>query len=158
MLNIGCGRRREHPQPTFCTTTKKKTREINRACAEQTSGQDRFRKSRDSRHVRWINLYKFCQISTDAYVSSIWGRTKSHLWGIVWGSSQEVTWPEVTSVTWWSRPCPEVCSTVLLGPFHRTWRESRDFRKRSCPEVCSAHARFITRSPTNATLFVPIYY
>jgi len=24
---IGRGRRREHPQPTFCTTTKKKARE-----------------------------------------------------------------------------------------------------------------------------------
>jgi hypothetical protein len=41
-------RRREHPQPTFCTTTlvRKKNAGKTRAYAEQSSGQDLFR-SRD---------------------------------------------------------------------------------------------------------------
>ena len=42
---IGRRRRREHPQPKFCTTTlvRKKNAEKSRACAEHTSGQGLFR-------------------------------------------------------------------------------------------------------------------
>jgi hypothetical protein len=35
---IGRGRGREHPQPTFCNTTKGEKRRKKRTCAEHTSG------------------------------------------------------------------------------------------------------------------------
>ena len=69
------------------------------------------------------------------YMSSIWLRTKSYLWGNN-GEQLEVTWPEVTSpeVTWPKetmsgtgiRLC--ACATgsftiPLVGPFHRKWRQ-----------------------------------
>ena len=44
---IGHGRLREHPQPTFCTTTTKNAR------GEMGMRRTYFRKSRDCRHFRW---------------------------------------------------------------------------------------------------------
>jgi len=67
-------------------------------------------------------------------VSSIWVRTKPHLW---WCCA--VVLPEVTSVTWPKAPptgsmfC--ACATgscAISGCFHRKWHQSRD-RERACP-------------------------
>ena len=54
---IGRGSRREHPQPTFCSTTKKKNAEKtgyaqNILPVKAASGQGLFR-WRDRRHFRW---------------------------------------------------------------------------------------------------------
>ena len=93
-------------------------------------------------------------------ISSIWVRTKSYLRRccevLPEVTLQEVTWPEVTSVT---RPevtlsgsmiCP--CSTgsctipALVGSFDRKWQShvtgSGHVRKRSRPEVGYVHALF----------------
>ena len=69
------------------------------------------------------------------YMSSIWVRTKSYLWGNN-GEQPEVTWREVTSpkVTWpeetmsGTRSMLCACATgsfaiPLMGPFHRKWRQ-----------------------------------
>jgi hypothetical protein len=93
-------------------------------------------------------------------ISSIWVRTKSYLRRccevLPEVTLQEVTWPEVTSVT---RPevtlsgsmiCP--CATgsctipALVGSFDRKWQShvtgSGHVRKRSWPEVGYVHALF----------------
>jgi hypothetical protein len=103
------------------------------------------RKSKD-----WL-LRNQDNVSEWSDMSSIWGRTKSHLRWCCEVVLPEVTWPEVTSVTW-----PEVtmsgsmfcaCATgncaisALVGPFDRKWRQSRD-RKRPCPEVILTGSRF----------------
>jgi hypothetical protein len=61
---IGRRRRREHPQPKFCTTTlvRKKNAEKSRACAEHTSGQGLFR-SRDSLPVKGPTRADIAQLS-----------------------------------------------------------------------------------------------
>ena len=61
---IGRRRRREHPQPKFCTTTlvRKKKAEKSRACAEHTSGQGLFR-SRDSLPVKGPTRADIAQLS-----------------------------------------------------------------------------------------------
>ena len=79
------------------------------------------------------------------YMSSIWVRTKSYLWGNN-GEHPEVTWPEVTSpeVTWpeetmsgtGSMLC--TCATgslaiPLVGPFHRKWRHWPEVIVCACP-------------------------
>ena len=91
-----------------------------------------------------FTLHNF-QLFKWRYMSGIWVRTKSYLWGNN-GEQPEVTWPKVTSpeVTWPKVTAPEVtwseesmsgtenmlcaCATgrfaiSLVGLFHRKWRE-----------------------------------
>ena len=57
------------------------------------------------------------------YMSSIWVRTKSYLWGNN-GEQPEVTWPEEALSGTRSMLCETGSFAVpLVGPFHRKWRQ-----------------------------------
>ena len=91
-------------------------------------------------------MVSYCRLVYGDGQSRICGRSDHCAW-------PEVTWPEVTSVTWEEMALPEsmlcACATgswaisALVESFDRKW-QSRD-RKWPWPEVCSAHVRIFPR-------------